>query len=384
MCVILGAMAWIEAEIERRGGEVDFRDFMDLALYHPEHGYYARSTPRWGRSGDFLTAPTASTWYAGTMVALVKGIARGIGTVELVDLASGDGTFLETVLTELTQKESSAVESVVSVEKTREGRERQMQCLSRFEASVGRLQIVARLADVETSRRPRLVHASELYDAFPVHRVVARKGELRELCVRLEREGLGWIERESPSALAGYLERHGVSLVDDQIAEINLDAEQFHRDVLRRSGGNAAALVLDYGYPANRLYDPRGRVGGSLACYSRHQLSRDPLVQVGEQDITAHVNWDDLRMAGTEDGWSTLGLWSLTEFLGRAGIAEIVEREGLGLEAELDAETLSRRQELKRILDPDGMGADLKVLVQGVGETGTIVEEILSRSPFDQ
>jgi SAM-dependent MidA family methyltransferase len=137
-------------------------------------------------------------------------------------------------------------------------------------------------------------------------------------------------------------------------------------------------LVLDYGYESSRLYRPRGRRGGSLSTFHRHELGRDPLASPGEVDLTAHVNWDDLRGAAAAAGWQEVGLWPLAEFLVRAGIAEELEERGLGMEADLDAATFSARQEVKRLLDPEGMGSDLKMLVQAKGEMVVVASKVLS------
>jgi len=87
-------MSWIEAEIGARGGAVSFRDFMELALYHPVYGYYSSAKPRYGRDGDFLTAPTASPWYARVVARLLRGLAVASDPVVVVDVAAGDGAFL--------------------------------------------------------------------------------------------------------------------------------------------------------------------------------------------------------------------------------------------------------------------------------------------------
>ncbi|MCP4901766.1 MAG: hypothetical protein GY906_32785 [bacterium] len=381
-CAILGAVTWIENVIAERGGEVSFCDFMEIALYHPEHGYYSASTPRWGRAGDFLTAPTASSWYVATLGHFLGKISDTVGRVEVVDIASGDGTFLATLLECCKKQVRSPVASVVSVERSETMREAQQERLAEYTGGLERCEIAPSIQDVTTSGCPCVLHASELYDAFPVHRVIMRDGKLSEFFVRLGKDGLEWAELECEPSLGDYLQRHEVLLAEGQVAEINLSAESFHRDLLQFCGGSAVAIVLDYGYEARRLYNSRGRFGGSLACYSRHQLSRDPLADPGGLDITAHVNWDDLHAAGKAEGWQPTGLWSLTEFLARAGIAEVAENEGLGIEAELDADTLIRRQELKRILDPEGMGVDLRVLVQGVGKVGSVVGEALSGGMF--
>ena len=115
-----------------------------------------------------------------------------------------------------------------------------------------------------------------------------------------------------------------------------------------------------------------------MSTFHHHELGRDPLISPGEVDLTAHVNWDDLRPAATVAGWQEIGLWPLAEFLVRAGISEELEDRGLGMKADLDAKTIIARQEVKRLLDPEGMGSDLKMLVQGRGDMVDIAQSVLS------
>ena len=115
-----------------------------------------------------------------------------------------------------------------------------------------------------------------------------------------------------------------------------------------------------------------------MSTFHRHELGRDPLISPGEVDLTAHVNWDDLRDAAARAAWREIGLWPLAEFLVRAGIAEGLEERGLGMEADLDAATIIARQEVKRLLDPEGMGSDLKMLVQAKGDFIEVASRALS------
>lgn len=359
---------WILREIERRGGELGFQTYMELALYHPEHGYYSSERRPWGRDGDYLTAPTASSWYGAVCAGLIGELADGVGgTVDLIDLAAGDGSFLASVL-DAAGSDGSPPVRAVAVERSARRRE----------------QISARLPGVEVWDNPGrsgpfvVMHASELYDAMPVHRVEQTGDGLMELTVLVDGQKLGWGRRPAAVEVASYLDSHGVELEVGQAAEINLEAEPYHRRLLDLAG-DGIVLVLDYGYPAARLYDPRGRRRGSLATYRRHELGRDVLEDPGERDLTAHVNWDDLRRAADSAGWSEIGLMPLAEFLVRAGLGRLLEARGLGMEAELDAATVCARQEVKQLLDPEGMGSDLKMLVQGRGRLGELAAKILMR-----
>jgi len=360
---------WIVDEIKARGGTVPFETFMELALYHAKHGYYSSGPPRYGRRGDYLTAPTASAWYARTVARLARELAGELGYLTVADVASGDGSFLEAFLDAAGSR--PAIGRIISVEASEALRNRQHERLG------GKVTLAASVAGIPRPGGPVLLHASELYDALPVHRVIQRIDGLRELWVRDEGGRLAWEERPAGPEVVAYFRRHGVALAEGQVAEANLRAEALHRELLSWAGASALVLVLDYGYPAARLYDSRGRRGGSLAVFSRHTLSRDPLEAPGERDITAHVNWDDLRRPAAAEGFREVGLWPLGVFLLQAGLPSLVEEAGLGLERELDAESYAQRQELKRLLDPDGMGTDLKVLAQGRGRMGEAAARLL-------
>ncbi len=364
-------MGWMEAAIRRRGGSVDFRTFMELALYDADHGYYARGPVRYGRKGDYLTAPTASDWYTAVLARLFEGLAARAGApLRVVDAASGDGSFLAGLLAAWDDR-NEAVE-MISVERSAALRRIQEERLP-----PGRVRTVTGPRGIGPWDGLTVFHASELYDALPVHRVVGRDGGLAELWVEAGEGGLRWAERPAPEPLVRHFESRGVRLEEGQVAEACLEAGPLHRSLLAACGAPAAAFVLDYGYPARRLYDPRGRRGGSLACYAGHRMDRDPLDRPGGKDITAHVDWDTLREATRAAGWVEVALVPLAEFLVRGGIAALVEARGLGLEREVDAASWTARQEIKRLLDPDGMGSDLRVLVQATPDAAPLVSEAL-------
>jgi SAM-dependent MidA family methyltransferase len=368
-------MSWIVDEIEARGGEVTFDVFMELALYHPQHGYYSRAEPRCGRGGDFLTAPTASEWYARVLARLLTSISAATGPLHLIDLASGDGALISGLFEALGPKVPDVLGEVTSIERSPSMRDLQK---ARLAGAVVPVRWAGNEREIEALTEATVVHASELYDALPVVRVAGDRGGLAEMALGVDSGGLAWRRRPARPEVEAYFASHGIEIEEGQIAEANLDAAPLHSRLLTMAGGNGASLVLDYGYEARRLYDARGRGGGSLTTFRRHQLGRDPLIAPGEVDLTAHVNWDDLRVAASAAKWTEIELWPLAEFLIRSGLEQELESRGLGMEADLDATTVSARQEVKRLLDPEGMGSDLKMLVQAKGDMIEVARKVLS------
>jgi len=357
-------MTWMIEEIVARGGFVYFDEYMELALYHPVHGYYSSERPRYGRGGDFLTAPTASPWYGRVMARLFKKLAKTHGRILLADLASGDGSFLVNLLKALGKEAVGTIAKIVAVEQSPAMRRLCIEKVEPLCAPGISFSCVDRIDRDRPSAGLNILHASELFDALPVARILMGEEGPEELLVGIGNQELSWLRRPARPVITAYLDTHGIKLVQGQLAEVNLRAEPLYRRILAWAKSPAMAFILDYGYESRRLYDPRGKPQGSLACYFRHELSRDPLLRPGEQDLTAHINWNDLYRGASAEGWRKESLQALAAFLYHAGIGKVVEELGLGMEAELTARTVAERQELKRLLDPEGMGSDLKLLVQ--------------------
>lgn len=327
---------------------------MELALYHPEFGYYNQRKDHYpaGLRGDFLTAPTAHGTFAATLAGLLRTLAQERGRpLTLVEVGAGDGTLLRQLVA---ADGWVAVERVVAVEVSARGREL-------LEALAPPVEVVTHWREAPPPSGPCVVFASELYDALPFHVVQGGRAGLEELFVVVDPGGrLRWqAGPPSTAELERYLKRYQVQLETGQRAEVRLQAYEFHRHLLAWAGGDVLVLVVDYGYPAQSLYNPRGRRHGSLAGYLGHRVV-DPLAYPGEADITAHVNWDDLLRAGASLGFASGTVEPLGLFLARWGL---VEQSTRGHEEEAGIPW-----QVRALLHPAGMGSDLKLLTQGKGE----------------
>ncbi|MGQ9751423.1 MAG: SAM-dependent methyltransferase [Thermoanaerobaculaceae bacterium] len=332
------------------GRRLPFHQFMDLALYHPTFGYYegkAKTYPP-GPRGDFITAPTLHPAFGATLGALVRELAASLGMQVLVaDVGAGDGSLLQAFVPLAGE---GVVARLVAVERSSAGR-------ALISQRCPKVELAASLEQITPLQGPCVVFASELYDAMPFHVVEQGERELSELYVEVRPDlSFAWVpDRPSTDELALYLARFGVTLLPGQRAEIRLQAEPFHRQLLTWAGEEALVLVIDYGYPAKVLYNPKGRFYGSLVGYRRQRLVFDVLKDPGEVDITAHVNWDDLLGAGRSLGFSEIDPEPLGLFLVRWGLLDGYLHQGTVPDA------------LQLLVHPAGMGSDLKVLAQGKG-----------------
>ncbi len=374
----------IVAEVARRG-RVSFRDFMELALYHPDAGYYTKPRPATGPvgpRGDFITAPTAAPLLADTVARLLARLAAACGEpVVFAELAAGEGFFLERLCASTRAAGRDALRRVVAVEIAPWARERLADRCPGAE-------VAAALSDVDAAGGPVVLFASELYDALPVHRVTVarREGELVLLEYYVEAApegGLAWALGEpSRPEVAAYLHEHGIVIEEGQLDQVRPQARAVHEELLSWCGTNAVCLVIDYGYPAHRLYNPRGRRHGSLVGYRDHRAALDVLQSPGETDITAHVNFDDLEGAAAEVGWKRGEVHPLGAFLAMLGATELLPG-AVSRGEPLSAQEWAALAEAKRIMAPSGMGTDLKVLVQGCGRLYRAFGKIAAPPPLE-
>jgi SAM-dependent MidA family methyltransferase len=212
-----------------------------------------------------------------------------------------------------------------------------------------------RLQPLDDRPKDGLVLANELLDALPVHLVEGGPaGELREVFVALDGAGDLALEAAAPStlALAARLAEDGIELAEGQRAEIGLEVDAWLSSAVAGLD-RGLLLVIDYGYPAGQLYDPAR--GSTLRAYHRHRVHDDPLVAIGRQDLTAHVDLAAVERAATQAGLAPLGRTTQAELLAGLGIGELL----VALQAE-PASTLESYLEAKaavvRLLDPRATG----------------------------
>ena len=337
---------------------------MEAALYDDPDGYYLRrDLKRWGRAGDYRTAPERSPLFAATFASYFARLYEQLDSPQnwtIVESGAGAGEFAHGVLQTLQRYHPhifSATRYIID-EVSADARERAQRRLTGFADRVE----FRRLVELEPSVEG-IVFANELFDAFPVHRVTMRAGRFYELFVDLDDEN-GFIPTERDSStpgLAAYLAALGIELLEGQIAEVNLEVEGWMRragTVLKRG----YLVVVDYGAEASELYGGPHRREGTLRAFHQHRLAADLLARPGERDVTTTVNWTNVRSVGAEVGLQFVSLERLDAFLLRAGLLDQLER--MASDASEESEAVILRSSARELILPGGMGESFQVLVQ--------------------
>lgn len=347
----------IEGEIAT-WGPISFARFMDLALYHPDYGYYARGVQRTGWRGDFVTSPELDpafgALWAGAFEELWRNCGRPAG-FDLIELGPGEGRFAAAVLANADGAFAAALRVTLV--------ERMPSAAARQRAALGDDRRVAwrrSLRDVGLVTAG-CVFANEVLDNAPVHLVERRAGELRELRVGIRDGEFMFVESPAGAAIDRYMRDSDMSLPEGHRSEVGLAAVNLARDA-GRTVEQGAVVFVDYGDSGPAL---AARPAGSLLCYSAAGVDDLPLADPGQKDITAHVNWTAIAGALAESGAEVAGPVTQRHVLHRLGLNGVLNDLKTATYAASGAaviRTLSRRGALATLAAPSGLGA-LGVLV---------------------
>jgi SAM-dependent MidA family methyltransferase len=350
----------IRTRITEAGG-ITFAEFMELCLYHPLHGYYMAPRQRIGKTGDFYTSASVHPMFGELLAGQLQQMWQllGGGAFTIAEQGPGEGHLALDILDTVRERYPAFYQQLRYrlVEVSPDGRQRQQQALAGHQAQVDWCQ----LDDLRGMEGCLL--SNELVDAFPVHLLEKRNGELLEVYVVAGEEGFGEELRPlSTVEIREHLALVGCEPAEGNRAEVNLQAG----DWMRRSAGllkRGFILTVDYGYPAGELYAPHRRAG-TLMCYHRHTAGENPYQRLGEQDLTAHVDFTLLERAGAQAGLEPLYFGEQYRFLMGLGFVEaLMERQAREPD---ERRAAALRMTLKNLIMPDqGMGETFKVLVQG-------------------
>jgi SAM-dependent MidA family methyltransferase len=336
----------------RATGPVSFRDFMEAALYHPEQGYYMAARDKIGTNGDYYTTCCLGPIF-GAMVA--KQLAEmwqlsGEPVFTIVEFGAGDGRLCQDILNYFRQHTDQYDRlHYVIIEKSPFMRELEKARLSNKVSWFDSLEAVGKFTGC--------VLSNELLDNFAVHQVVMQE-ELMEVFVE-DRDGLAEVLRPASAQLKAYFADQNVTLPYSYRTEVNLEAGAWLEKISQYLQ-KGYVLTIDYGYPAADLYGS-SRSRGTLLCYHRHRLHENYFQNIGQQDITAHVNFSALCRWGEQFGLDCCGLTSQAEFLLALDFKQYLRDQEVSKGDIAQLAMLEVR--LTRTLLVD-MGAKFKVLIQ--------------------
>jgi SAM-dependent MidA family methyltransferase len=345
---------------------ISFRDWMAAALYDEREGYYCRADrTRWGRGGDYRTSPERSPLFAATFARYFAALYDELGGPSqwtILEAGAGAGDFARVALETLEREHPRVFRATRYglVEISADARTRASANLAAFS---DRIEFYEGDRWRELSFECGVIFSNELLDAFPVHRVLMRDGQLRELCVGLNDAcDFTWSEQEpTTTRLAKHFARLDTALAEGHVAEVNLAAEEWIEDA-SSALGRGYVVTVDYGAEAAELFQTPERVCGTLRGFSAHEFVADVLAEPGAYDLTTTINWTALRMAGKAAGLETITLERQDEFLLRAGALDQLER--LAARASGEAERVQLVLGAREMILPGGMSQSFQVLVQ--------------------
>ncbi|MEW6586824.1 MAG: SAM-dependent methyltransferase [Nitrospirota bacterium] len=339
-------------------GPITFETFMDMALYEPGLGYYASEKIEIGKAGDYFTSQHLHPAFGillGKQLEEMWEIMGRPAEFYAVEPGAGTGHMCLDILKYLSKREFFHALRYAIVEIQPFMMEKQKRLLGDFLEKITWITSLNELHDIRGC-----VLSNELLDAFPVH-IIEVEDSPGEIHITHENGVLKETRSETCSpAVIDYLKEFRISLPPEYRTEINLRIKDWLRSVAEMLL-EGFIITIDYGYPAQEYYsDERNR--GTLMCYYKHQASEDPYVDIGDQDITAHVNFSSVKKWGEEFGFRALGFSQQGVYLVSLGIDEVIGELYVN-----SKDYLFEVARIKRLILPGTIGETHKVLVQYKG-----------------
>ncbi len=340
-------------------GPISFEEFMELALYHPEQGYYMTEQERIGPEGDYYTSPHLHPLFGYTIGIQIEEMWEILGRppgFSVVEIGAGRGYLAEGILRYLMQRGLIGQIEYVIVERNPHQMKKQMSLLEKF--PVKWTSTLTELRGIVG-----VIISNELLDALPVHLITFMDKGFREIFVN--HRGDAFFKETTPlnDELRDYVSLYRIPRLEGYRTEVNLKIGDFLKEI-KQSLNEGFVFTIDYGFPFWEYYAIE-RTRGTLLCYHKHRTGENPYINIGCQDITAHVNFTYLHDEGKRQGFKTQGYTPQGTFLASLGIDRVLEEK-----LKADTQFIQEIPKIKGLLW--GMGESHKVMIQYRGNKADI------------
>ena len=347
--------------LQARGGWLPWVETMALALYDSANGYYSGEPRRIGRQGDFYTAVSVGPLYGRLIAAQAVRIWEGAGCPArfvLAEQAAHDGQLMEDIVMEIQARHPALAAGLEVVLIEPQAKYRYAQEHRLRQVWPGRVTWIATITELEAAAG--LLVCNELLDAFAVHRVIKRDGQWREQGVALAEDGvtLVWEDREiQVASLQKEVAKLPSDLPDGYQTEIQAAVLEWVSG-LGASGFQGSVWIADYGLDAEEYWGPE-RTEGTLRRYWKHQMDDRVLQDLGEADLTCHVNFTGVHEAAAAAGFRVVEYADQGRFLTRLAGPWLRSLEGSATTGEAPA----LLRQFQSLTHPGIMGRSFRVLL---------------------
>jgi SAM-dependent MidA family methyltransferase len=342
-------------KIIREKGSILFVEFMHLALYHPEWGYYTSCLPKLGQGGDFITAPEISSLFGMALAEQILQIAAHFTDWDILEFGAGSGKLCVDILSHLEIKSQLPAKYYI-LEVSGDLAARQKEYIINQIPHL--YEKIEWLSTWPANQLNAVVIANEVLDAMPVHRFIKTEKGILEGYIGLD-ENSNLTELYQPCTNPALIEAVNAEALREfpYQSEVNLFIPGWFKQVSGILKGGVV-LILDYGFPRHEYYHP-DRSTGTLMCHYQHTSHTNPLAHPGQEDITAHVDFTAVAEAGFAAGLEVRGFVNQGSFLIMNNILQLLEER---LDELTPAQQVKENQALKKLLQENEMGELFKVM----------------------
>jgi SAM-dependent MidA family methyltransferase len=352
--------ALIRKTINEAGGAISFKQFMEQALYAPGLGYYSAGLHKLGVGGDFITAPEISPFFSHCIARQCQQVLATFEEGVILELGAGSGIMAAEILKEL-EHIACLPKQYLILEVSADLQQRQRATLqAQIPNQFNRIQWLDKLPSEPIQG---IILANEVLDAMPVHCFRLDEQDVSEYYVSLAE---GKEEKQSPfiwqslptreASLRAAVEALRPNLPTGYVSEMNLTLPAWIHSI-GESLSAGLILLIDYGFPSHEYYHPQ-RDQGTLMCHYQHQAHDNPLILVGIQDITAHVDFTAVGESAQSANLQVAGYSNQANFLLACGLPEMLSN----LDYNDTQYYLQQTQQAKTLILPSEMGELFKVM----------------------
>lgn len=337
-------------------GEISFAQFMEMALYHREWGYYSKNSG----TKDYYTNVDVHSIFSEILGLYFTQVWENNFKQEpfyIIELGCGNGKLARGILKELSKNSPELYQNLkfIGIERSKTRLEACENLKKEFGEKINFLSEF----NFPDNSISGIIYSNEFFDALPIHRIYKKEGQLQEVVLGPSlRENL----RPLSSHLQDYFSWLGGEPHEDCFGEAHLASREWIRK-MARSMSKGLILTIDYGFKSEELYS-EFRVDGTALCLFQNKTNRNFYERIGDQDMTAHINFSVLEKEAASFGFKS-HLITQSKFLLENGLEKMIE--GAGAPNLDDKEKLKRSLAIRSLIHPEGMGGTFKVLLQSKG-----------------